>query len=115
MSICFALFSISVLGDLCFEIWSCWQDVPQFWPLALTLMSQVVTRPFFLPDIIVNVGVDSLAEWLPHFGNLALFGLLSLFATPLRPLTRFLPSRDGYRFRRLMDAWEYGSGSDFKL
>ncbi|GMH43080.1 hypothetical protein BSKO_11002 [Bryopsis sp. KO-2023] len=91
------------------------QDVPQFGPLALTLMSQMVTRPLFLPAIIQNVGIDAVIEWFPHFGNLCLYGWLYILTAPLRPVTRFLPARDGYRFRRMVDIWEYGSGNDFKL
>lgn len=79
------------------------------------MLSQVVTKPLFIPAIIENVGLGALVEWVPHFGNLALFGLLYNLGTPFRPVVRYLPSRDGYRFRRLLDAWEYGSGNDFQL
>jgi lycopene cyclase CruP len=90
--------------------------VVQWKPLALTLAKQMVADPGFIPQILRHVGIVPILDWTRHFINLALYTALFKVFKPLEgsigsqlsPLLR-------YRWQRTLEAWEYGSGKDYKL
>lgn len=93
------------------------QDVLQFGPLARTMAAQMARDPGFVPQLVRHIGIAPLVEWVGHVGALGAYGALHAAAAPaLR--ARLLPQlspREGYRVRRTLEAWEYGSGADYKL
>ncbi len=88
----------------------------QFGPLGLTLVSQMLSDPLFVPQIFRHVGIPPMLDWLKHFTALGAYTALHKAG---KPIVRAIASRsDGkrrYRLNRLLDAWKYGSGSDFKM
>ncbi|GJP54272.1 hypothetical protein CLOM_g13381 [Closterium sp. NIES-68] len=93
------------------------QDVTQFAPLALTMGSMVVSRPSLLPTIFLQVGPIPLRDWLLHFTTLAAFSALHQLASALSlsEAVASLPPRQRFFWRRRLEAWEFGSGLDYKL
>ncbi|GAQ77784.1 Hypothetical protein KFL_000030600 [Klebsormidium nitens] len=92
------------------------QDVTQFVPLALTMGAMMVTRPLLLPTILRQVGLIPLVDWLRHFVGLAVYSLAhKLFAPLVRWLLPRLSLAQRYRWKRRLEAWEYGSGLDYRL
>lgn len=94
----------------------CLQDVVQFGALGRTLAGQMLARPAFVPQILAHVGVGPLLDWTRHFVLLGLFtGLYKAF----KPLDGLVSSRLSlrlrYEWKRTLEAWEYGSGSDYRL
>lgn len=47
-------------------------------------------------------------SWFRHYIMLGIYALANFLAKPLRRLLK------GYRAQRLFDAWEWGSGSEYK-
>lgn len=92
------------------------QDVIQFGPMARTLAAQMVRDPGSIPQLIAHVGPGPLAEWVGHMASLGAYTALHATLGPaLRRAAPGLPPRQRYELGRLLDAWEFGSGSDFKL
>eukprot|EP00271_Cylindrocystis_brebissonii_P005231 TRINITY_DN17188_c0_g1_i1.p1 TRINITY_DN17188_c0_g1~~TRINITY_DN17188_c0_g1_i1.p1 ORF type:complete len:622 (+),score=96.60 TRINITY_DN17188_c0_g1_i1:241-1866(+) len=92
------------------------QDVTQFGPLAATMGGMMVSRPDLLPNIFGAVGVGPLLDWMGHFGALGAYTLLSSQAAPrLRSWVDSLPPAERYEWHRRFEAWEFGSGMDYKL
>ena len=94
------------------------QDVIQFGPLARTMAAQMVADPAFVPQLVAHVGPAALADWLLHVGALGGYTALNAAAAPpLRALAgaKLLPPKADFALRRALDAWQYGSGADFKL
>jgi hypothetical protein len=92
------------------------QDVVQFGPMGLTLISQMLADPLFVPAIFKHVGIGPMLDWLKHFT--ALGGYTALYNLG-RPVINSIADRSGdkqkFRLHRLIDAWKYGSGLDFRL
>lgn len=92
------------------------QDVVQYGPLGLTLVSQMVADPLFVPAIFKHVGVFPMLDWLMHFTAL---GGYTAFYKLAAPLTNAIAERSDekqrFRLHRLIDAWKFGSGSDFTV
>ena len=92
------------------------QDVVQFKPLALTLAKQMTADPAFIPEILRHVGVIPILDWTRHFVGLGWYtAMYKIFS----PLDAFISSQLNplltFRWRRTLDAWKYGSGSDYQL
>ncbi|EFJ27464.1 hypothetical protein SELMODRAFT_62266, partial [Selaginella moellendorffii] len=92
------------------------QDVIQFFPLAMTLGSIMLTRPSLLPQIFKQVGLASIADWMIHFASLGLYTMLSsVIASPaFRVLATMLPKNQSYFLLRIVESWRYGAGLDHK-
>jgi lycopene cyclase CruP len=91
--------------------------VLQFGPLVRTMAGQMARDPGFVPQLVAHIGVAPLAEWVGHVAALGAYTALSAGAAP-RLRERALPQltpREQYRLRRTLEAWEYGSGLDYKL
>jgi hypothetical protein len=93
------------------------QDVVRLDGLAGSLFRSFVADPLFMPQIVATVGVSELAEWLVHLSNMAAYTFLDAAASPvISPFVdRIGDPREKFRWRRRMDAWKYGSGSDYIL
>ncbi|MFB8791529.1 MAG: FAD-dependent oxidoreductase [Potamolinea sp.] len=89
------------------------QDVVQFPGLSKTLLLTSLTKPGLVLPVIPQVGLTTLLDWMVHYINL---GAYSSFY-PLGKLMNFtvknLPPMQQYYYHRLLDAWRYGSGSDY--
>lgn len=89
---------------------------------CLRLFAAAVTHrqpqdPLFVPALMGHVGPVALADWMSHVGNLGAYTALNATAAPsLRALAERLPdAKQRFRLRRMLDAWEFGSGADYKL
>lgn len=87
------------------------QDVIQFVPLAKTL--PLVNLKLVLP-LLPQIGIGSLLNWLFHYFNLALYGVLYNVAKLAQPIVKSLSSSQQYYYHRWLDAWKYGSGGDYE-
>eukprot|EP00240_Pyramimonas_obovata_P000965 CAMPEP_0118945190 /NCGR_PEP_ID=MMETSP1169-20130426/41778_1 /TAXON_ID=36882 /ORGANISM="Pyramimonas obovata, Strain CCMP722" /LENGTH=546 /DNA_ID=CAMNT_0006890847 /DNA_START=369 /DNA_END=2009 /DNA_ORIENTATION=+ len=93
------------------------QDVVQWGPLAQTMAGMMVTNPTLLPGILASVGVNPLVDWLGHFSALGAYDVLYRLSDPLTTAREALPmdSKQRFAWNRQVEAWEYGSGNDYKL
>lgn len=83
-----------------------------------TMTAQIFLDPGFVPQLMMHVGPLALADWMLHVGALGAFTALNATAAPPLKLlagSKALPDRVRYVLRRAVDAWEYGSGADYKL
>ncbi len=92
------------------------QDVVQFGSLARTMGSMMVTRPLSVPEILMHVGPGPVADWVVHFVALGVYAALDTAAAPpLRALAGRLSPKQRYALHRVLDAWRYGAGHDYKV
>jgi len=95
------------------------QDVTRFDGLLSSLGGSFLADPFFMPEIIGHVGIPSLVEWLGHVSMMGLYTVNHALVSPI--LTSIVDSdlvknpRTKFQLRRKMDAWKFGSGSDYIL
>lgn len=76
--------------------------------------------PLFIPQIVLHVGLPSLAEWLVHFSAMGAFTALHhLLGKSILDGSAFWMSSmepaQAYKWRRLAEAWKFGAGLDYKL
>jgi len=91
------------------------QDVVQFGPLAQAMAGMTVTRPLLVPRIIASTGVLPVLDWTRHFIALGMYDVLFKISNPLKPLVEKIPDKsERFYWKRLLEAWEYGSGNDYK-
>jgi hypothetical protein len=80
------------------------------------MAAQVVQEPLFVPKLMAHVGPLPLADWMSHVAALGTYAALhKAAAPPLKQVGKLLTPREKFKLNRLLDAWEYGSGSDYKL
>ncbi len=103
------------------------QDVVRLHNLLGSLSRSFVKDPLFTPQIIQHVGLLVLIDWIVHVIMIAVYTGLPNFVSPvanfLLTLTDatskreaiLLNEKDRFRWRRMIEAWEYGSGSDYKF
>lgn len=94
------------------------QDVVRIDGLLGSLSRSFVADPTFTPQIINHVGIPALVDWMGHVAMIAIYAGLHKFVSPiLYTLTenRIIKfnERQEWRLRRKMEAWEFGSGSDY--
>ena len=89
------------------------QDVVQFSALSQTLALTSVTKPGLVIPVIPHAGIPTLANWMVHYLNLAMYSGLYPVSKLLQPLTKNLSPQQQYYFQRWLDAWQYGSGGDY--
>ena len=82
--------------------------------LASSLSGSFAKDPSFMPAVVKQVGVKTVAQWLCHVAMMGVYTFLHATATPiLSPFVRFFQnSRERFQWRRRMDSWKFGSGSD---
>ncbi|XP_071679683.1 uncharacterized protein [Lolium perenne] len=91
------------------------QDVIQFGPLVKTLGLVMISRPQILPSIFKQVGLGVILNWSSHFAMLGYYTFLSSFIAPaVRPWVESLPPRNKYKWKRYLEAWQYGAGLDYR-
>jgi lycopene cyclase CruP len=91
------------------------QDVVQFPALLQTLARVSIAQPMLGLNVIPQVGLPALLEWMLHFVNLGLYaGLHSIGQTMVKPLSHRLSLAQQYNVERWLDAWQYGSGNDYR-
>jgi lycopene cyclase CruP len=86
------------------------QDVIQFTALSKTLP---LVNPKLVLPILPQVGITSLVDWSIHYLNLALYSGLYPLGKSIQPLMKKFPLASQYYYHRWLDAWQYGSGSDY--
>ncbi|MBW4641539.1 MAG: FAD-binding oxidoreductase [Goleter apudmare HA4340-LM2] len=89
------------------------QDVVQFSALTQTLLKTGLAHPEIVAKIIPQVGLASLLDWLVHYSNLGVYTALFGISPMLETLVNNLPNKQQYYWHRLVDGWQYGSGSDY--
>jgi hypothetical protein len=90
------------------------QDVVQFGPQVQLLTTIMLTKPLFIPQILRQVGIFPLFDWVRHFIALATYTILWLAAARfLSSWIKSLPEKKQYGWRRRLEAWQYGSGLDY--
>jgi lycopene cyclase CruP len=87
------------------------QDVIQFPPLAKTLL---LVNPKFVFPLLPQVGINLLIDWSRHYFNLALYSGLYSVGKLMEPIANNLSPIQQYYYHRWLDAWQYGSGADYK-
>ncbi|WP_416667270.1 FAD-dependent oxidoreductase [Egbenema bharatensis] len=91
------------------------QDVVQFPALLQTLAQVAISQPLLGLQVIPQVGLPALLEWMLHFGNLGLYaGLHPIGQTVIKPLSQSLSPVQRYYIDRWLEAWQYGSGNDYR-
>ncbi|WP_017651481.1 hypothetical protein [Fortiea contorta] len=89
------------------------QDVVQFSALTKTLLKTGLTHPELIAKIITQVGLASLLDWVVHYANLGVYTALFRVSPMLERLVKYQGIEQQYYWHRLVDAWKYGSGSDY--
>ena len=96
------------------------KDVVRIDGLLGSLSRSFVADPTFTPQIIAHVGIPALADWLGHVAMIAVYTGLHNFVSPvLKTLIANgvwkTKEREEFRLKRQMEAWKYGSGSDYVM
>ena len=89
------------------------QDVVQFPGLSKTLLLTSLTKPGLVIPVIPQVGLTTLLDWIVHYINLGVYTGLYSLGQPISSRAKTLPPLPQYYCRRWLEAWRYGSGSDY--
>jgi lycopene cyclase CruP len=89
------------------------QDIVQFPALSQTLFSISLKHPGLIPKILTQVGPMALLDWMNHYLKLGLYSSLYFLTPIVNAWSANLPSIQQYYWHRWVDAWKYGSGSDY--
>lgn len=90
------------------------QDVVQFIPLAQTMLAMSIAEPILILKIMQQVGIPTLFDWLKHYLGLGAYSFCDLISPPLESAIANLLPEQQYRLQSRIDAWHYGSGSDYQ-
>lgn len=89
------------------------QDVVQLSGLSQTLAITALKHPALVAQIIPQVGLAPLLNWMRHYAGLAGYSALHPLVQAVRPLLKHLPAAQQYFAHRWLDALHYGSGNDY--
>ena len=89
------------------------QDIVQFSALTITLVKTAISHPGIVIKVIPQVGLISLFDWMLHYVNLGIYTFLFSQSNILEYWIKYMPDSSQYYAHRLIDAWKYGSGSDY--
>ncbi|MBW4616858.1 MAG: FAD-binding oxidoreductase [Desmonostoc vinosum HA7617-LM4] len=89
------------------------QDIVKFWALTQTLLKTGLSHPGLVAKIIPQVGLNSLLDWIVHYGNLGVYTALYWLSPMLETWIKNQSREQQYYWHRLIDAFKYGSGSDY--
>lgn len=89
------------------------QDVVQFSALSQTLLKTSLAQPQLIVPVIPQVGVLTLLDWMVHYINLGVYTTLYPLGRIAKPWVKLLPPIQQYYYHRWVEAWKYGSGSDY--
>lgn len=84
------------------------QDTIQAIPLSLSMTGMMINNPIVISRVLFQVGGPTLGKWFIHYFSLIAYTILH---NTLGPLARPF-AKSNYDLARLLDALEYGSGSD---
>jgi hypothetical protein len=93
------------------------QDVVRIDGLIGSLAGSFKADPLFMPQIVAHVGIPTLTEWVGHVWNMGVYTVCDAVVSPvITPFVdRMADKQERFQMRRLMDAWKFGSGSDYIL
>ena len=80
------------------------QDSMQAGPLAATMLGMLLKDPITILRVLFQVGPTIILTWFLHFFALVSYTMLHFIFSPLRNAIK------SYRFQRMLDALEWGSG-----
>ena len=89
------------------------QDVVQFPALAQTMLKTGLTHPSLVVQIIPQLGIRNLLDWMRHYTSLAAYSLLYPFGRSFQAGAKQLPPSLQYYYHRWLEALQYGTGSDY--
>lgn len=78
------------------------------------MFGSFLADPLFTPAIISHVGIPTLAEWAGHVVMMNYYNLCHKYFRGEKP-SGSSSARDRFMWQVTRDAWEYGSGNDYKL
>ncbi len=90
------------------------QDVVQFSGLTQTLFKTALNYPLLIAQVIPQVGIVSLFDWMWHYINLGIYTVLFKLGSQLLERVKYLPAAKQYYYHRMLDKWQYGSGYDLQ-
>lgn len=89
------------------------QDVVQFQGLTQTLLTTAIRYPALVAQIIPQVGLGTLLNWMIHYSNLGIYHNLYSWGQTVTPILKNISPQQQYYFHRLLEAWRYGAGKDY--
>lgn len=89
------------------------QDVVQFRALSQTLLKTSLTQPRLILPVIPQVGIPILLDWMINYLNLGIYTAFYRNSKLITPAIKSLPPIQRYYCDRLIESWQYGSGSDY--
>ncbi|MDJ0704290.1 MAG: FAD-binding oxidoreductase [Leptolyngbyaceae cyanobacterium MO_188.B28] len=89
------------------------QDVVQFPALAKAMLKTSVVHPALVVQILPQVGVLTLFDWMRHYTSLGAYSLLYPLGQAFQSGINNLSPRQQYYVHRWLDALKYGTGSDY--
>lgn len=90
------------------------QDIVQFIPMGVTMLTQVSKEPLFIPRIIQQVGVLPIVFWLYHYLSLGMFTAAYQVLRLLEGQNlNTLPTDLRFKVRRTIEGVKYGAGLDY--
>jgi lycopene cyclase CruP len=90
------------------------QDVVQFPALFQTMMRVAIAHPALVLRVIPQVGLPTLLEWMGHYLALGLYAGLYALGRRLQPGMKSFSALQRYYGDRWLEAWQYGSGNDYR-
>ncbi len=90
------------------------KDVVQFSGLTQTLFKTALNHPLLIAQVIPQVGIVSLFDWMWHYINLGIYTVLFKLGSKLLERVKYLPAAKQYYYHRMLDKWQYGSGYDLQ-
>eukprot|EP00899_Mesostigma_viride_P027534 jgi/Mesvir1/7966/Mv11876-RA.2 len=92
------------------------QDVVEFKGLGLLMINVAISNPLILPALLGTLGIGPVIEWFGHFSSMGMYSVLHNTLGPaISSWAEKLSPEDRYYWRRRVEAWKFGSGSDYKL
>ncbi|MCT7948345.1 FAD-binding oxidoreductase [Ancylothrix sp. C2] len=88
------------------------QDVVQFSGLSQTLLKTALNHPKLIANLVPQLGIMPLVEWMGHYVNLGVYTGLFSVGNGLELGLKSLPAGWDYYMQRRLDGWKFGSGSD---
>jgi lycopene cyclase CruP len=90
------------------------QDVIQFSALSQTLLKTSMSHPGLIAKLTPSLGIMPLLDWMRHYLNLATYRTLWPVGQGIEPWIKNLPEQQQYYYHQWLEAWKYGSGSDYE-
>jgi hypothetical protein len=92
------------------------QDVVRFDALVNTLLLGMFSDPLLMGELVSHVGLNKVLDFLGHVGQMGMYGFLDVSIAPIMKfmVKRMTDPRTKFQWRRRMEAWKFGSGSDYR-